>query len=144
MWHRLKNLFFSFNTYKALSPDLKMRQQVNRALSNRPALTSDEWFKMFYQSQGIAYSAVNFVYQYLGQYSGLEMSRVLPADRLNEDLRWTFICWFDWETQFWHDVYQQFGVDMSECLHDLDQFTIEDLVVLMDQAAKGVLQKNPV
>lgn len=134
MWHRLKNLFFSLNTYKTLSPDLKVRQRVNRTLSDRPALSSDQWFETFYRSQGIAQTVVSFAYRHLGLYSGLEISRVRPTDRLDADLHWTEVCWFDWEAQLCHDVQQQFSVDISDCLDDFQEFTIGELVTFLDQA----------
>jgi hypothetical protein len=144
MWHRLRNLFLSLNTYQALSPDLRVRQQVNRALSNRPVLNSDQWFETFYQSQGVAPGVGLFAYRHLEQYSGIEMGRVWPTDRLNEDLCWIAVCWFDWERRLCHDISQQLGVDLSECLEDWNGSTIGELVVLMDQAFKGASQKSPV
>lgn len=141
MWHRLKNLCFSLNTYQVLRPDFKVRQQVNRALGDRPALSADEWFAAFYQSQGIAYAVAIFAYHYLEKYSGLAMSQVQPADRLDKDLHWTEVCWFDWESQLCHDVQQQFGIDISECLSEClseyldgcNPFTIGELVAFLDQ-----------
>jgi len=138
MWHRFKNLCFSLNTYKTLSPDPGVRQQVNRVLRDRPMLSSDQWFETFYQSQNIAYSVANFAYHYLEVYSGLEMGRVRPGDRLHLDLRWTEICWFDWETQLCEDVQQQFSVDISECPEDWQAFTIGELVAFLDQVTREV------
>ena len=139
MWHRLKNLFFSLNTYKTLSPDFKVRQQVNRALSNRPALSSDQWFETFYRSQGVAYTVVSFAYRHLQAYSGLEIGRVCPTDRLDADLHWTEVCWFDWEAQLCHDVQQQFNIDISDCLDDFQEFTIGELVAFLDQMTGDAL-----
>lgn len=138
MWHRLKNLCFSLNTYKTLSPDLGVRQQVNRVLGDRLMLSADQWFTTFYQSQNIAPAAVSFAYRYLETYSGLEMGRVQPSDRLDQDLRWAEVCWFDWEVQFCEDVRQQFSVDISECLDDWQTFTIGELVAFLDQVTRGV------
>ena len=139
MWHRLKNLFFSLNTYKTLSPDFKVRQQVNRALSDRPALSSDQWFETFYRSQGVAYTVVSFAYRYLQAYSGLEIGRVRPTDRLDADLYWTEVCWFDWEAQLCRDVQQQFNIDISDCLDDFQEFTIGELVAFLDQVTGDAL-----
>lgn len=141
MWHRLKNLFFSLNTYKTLSPDLKVRQRINRALNDRPALSFEQWFATFYQSQGIVHAVALFAYQSLGQYSGLDMSRLQPTDRLDADLCWTAVCWFDWEAQLCRDVYQQFGVDITECLHSVYPSTIGELVLFLDQAIKNALSE---
>lgn len=134
MWHRLKNFVLSLKTYKALSPDLKVRQRVNHALRCRPALNLDEWFETFYKGRGIAYPVATFVYHHLSQYSGLEFGRVLPSDRLNEDLKWTRVCWFDWELSLCDDFYGQFKVDISDRLEELQASTVEDLVCLLDQS----------
>lgn len=144
MWHRLKNFFFSLSTYKTLSPDFKVRQQINHALRNRPALNFEQWFATFDQSQGIDHRVALFAYQYLGQYSGLETSRLQPTDRLNADLCWTDVCWFDWEAQLCCDVHRQFGVDIigvdiSECLDLVHPPTIGELVLFLDQAIKNAL-----
>lgn len=138
MWHRFKNLCFSLNTYKTLSPDLGVRYQVNQGLGDRPMLSSDQWFETFYQSQNIAPAVAGFAYHYLGTYSGLEMGRVQPTDRLHPDLHWAEVCWFDWETQFCADVQQQFSVDISDCLDDCQAFTIGELVAFLDQVTRGV------
>jgi hypothetical protein len=134
MWHRLKNFVFSFKTYKALSPDLKVRQRVNQALHRRRAMNLDEWFETFFKGRGIAYPIANFVYHRLSHYSGLEFSRVLPTDRLNEDLKWTKVCWFDWELNLCDDFYGQFKVDISDRLDELHSSTVEELVCFLDRA----------
>jgi hypothetical protein len=137
MWQRFKNLVFSLKTYDDLSPDLKVRQQVNRLLRQRPALSLEQWFETFYQPQGIAYPVVSFVYEHFACYSGLEFARVLPSDQLEDDLHWTEVCWFDWQLSFYADFQQQFDLDISECWDDSELLTVEDvLLFLNDQAAK--------
>lgn len=133
MWHRFKNLVVSLKTYDALSPDLKVRRQVNRSLEQRPSLNCDQWFEAFYQSQGILYPVASFAYQHLAQYSGLEFGRVLPTDRLNEDLCWTQVCWFDWELSLYDDFWQHFGVDISSCLDESSLDTVTDLILFLNQ-----------
>jgi hypothetical protein len=134
MWHRLKNFSHSLKTYKALSPDWAVRQRVNRALYRRPTLNSDEWFERFYQRQGITYSVAQFVYSRLSHYSGLEFGRVLPTDRLTEDLDWPRVCWFDWDLCLCDDFYGQFQVDISHHLDELHTYTVEELVCLLNRA----------
>lgn len=133
MWHRFKNLVFSLQTYHALSPDLNVRRQVNQTLRQRPILHLDQWFQMFYQPQGIAYTVANFAYVHLANYSGLDFGRVLPSDRLNEDLHWSQICWFDWQVKLHEDFWQQFGVDISDCWDDSSLQTVKDLILLLNQ-----------
>jgi hypothetical protein len=136
MWHRFKNLVISLKTYDALSPDLRIRRQVNQSLQRRPRMDCTQWFESFYQSQGVLYSVADFAYQHLANYSGLEFGRVLPTDRLHEDLHWTQVCWFDWETSLSDDFWQQFGVDISGCLDEPNFHTVKDLLLFLNQYIK--------
>lgn len=132
MWHRFKNFVFSLKTYDTLSPDLKVRRQVNRALRQRPALEFEQWFQSFYQPRGITHAVATFAYRHLARYSGLEFNRVLPTDRLQEDLHWTQVCWFDWELHLYDDFWQQFGVDISEYLDEATMLTVIDLMAFLN------------
>jgi len=114
MWYWLKNIIQSVKTYWVLSPDLKVRRQVLRWLRQRPLLTPQEWYELYGSPANISLSMIQFAYHYLGKYSGLEFGRVLPGDRLDEDLCWTRICWFDWHLALCDDFYQQFSVDLSD------------------------------
>ncbi|MBW4660032.1 MAG: hypothetical protein KME15_15260 [Drouetiella hepatica Uher 2000/2452] len=133
MWHRLKNFLSSLWTYNALRPDFRVRRRVNRSLSDRPALSQDEWFEAHYKAQGVTYAIALFAYQHLGQYSGLDLSRVLPSDRLEEDLQWTEVCWFDWEQSLCEDFHGCFGVDMGDRLDFSCLSTVQDLVDFLNQ-----------
>jgi hypothetical protein len=143
MWQRFNNLISSLQTYDALSPDLKMRQQVNRVLRQRPALSPEQWFELFALSPGMMPCVATFAYEKLARYSGLEIGCVLPSDRLNEDLYWTQVCWFDWEFTLCQDFCQQFGGDLddldnlSDCLNARLEaatlVTVEDLLTLLNQ-----------
>jgi hypothetical protein len=144
MWHRFNNLFSSLQAYDALSPDLRVRRQVNQALRQRPAMPPEQWFQTFFQPQGIPYTLVSFAYEHLARYSGLEFSRVLPDDRLNEDLQWTQVCWFDWEQHLCADFDQQFGTaigdqlseDLNQQLDQANLLTVRDLLALLNRYSK--------
>jgi hypothetical protein len=58
---------------------------------------------------------------------------VLPSDRLEEDLRWTAVCWFDWQLHLCEDVWQAFGVDLSDRLDQIEAGTVADLLVFLQQ-----------
>ena len=133
MWHRLKNLFFNLRAYNDLSPDLRVRQQVNRSLRDRPLLRQDEWFAQFYKAQGIAYPIAAFAYTHLEKYSGLSLGSILPTDRLEEELRWTEVCWFDWEQALCEDFYACFKVEIDDCLDFSSLRTIEDLILSLNR-----------
>lgn len=132
MWHRLQNFFLSFRTYPDLSPDLKLRRSLNRRLRDRPCLSFEQWFKHCWQSHDISQPVAAFVYTQFERYSGLTFARVLPSDRLEEDLRWSLVCWFDWQITLCDDFFRQFGVDISDRLDDHSYGTLEELVVFLE------------
>ncbi len=137
MWNPFSNILASLQTYGDLTPDLKLRQQVTRKLCQRPDLTLETWFESFYQPQGVSHAVASFAYEHLAQYSGLEVGRLLPDDRLEADLTWTEICWFDWDLRLYEDFWQQFGVDISDAFDPTLLSTVEDLVVWLNDAARG-------
>ncbi|MBF2003329.1 MAG: hypothetical protein IGS50_19830 [Synechococcales cyanobacterium C42_A2020_086] len=138
MWQRFNNFISSLTTYRALSPDLRVRRQVNQRLRRRPALSVEQWFETFYQPQGMTYSVVAFAYQQLPLYSGLDIARVLPDDHLYEDLCWAQVCWFDWQLNLCEDFCHHFGIEesdslaLSDCLEKTTLFTIRDLIALLN------------
>lgn len=137
MQNRFTNFLASLQTYGALSPDLKRRRQVSRRLRQRPALPLVAWFESFYQPQGVSQTVAQFAYEQLAAYSGLELGRVLPSDRLDADLYWTQVCWFDWELRLYEDFWQQFGVDISDSFDATACSTVQDLVVWLNRAVVG-------
>lgn len=134
MQNRFSNFLASIQTYGALSPDLKLRRQVNRSLRQRPALTLATWFESFYQPQGVTQAVAQFAYEHLADYSGLESGRLLPNDQLDADLYWTQVCWFDWEQRLYEDFWQQFGVDISDSFDAATLSTVQDLVIWLNRA----------
>lgn len=132
MWRRLKNFLFSVSTYTDLGPDVKIRRLVNQALRHRAALTLDDWFDCFWRQKGVARSVVAFVYIYLEKYSGLPMARVRPSDRLDGDLHFSLICWFDWQLNLCEDFLQCFGVDISDRLDVRRLSTVEEFVAFLN------------
>ncbi|NJR37863.1 MAG: hypothetical protein HC781_02245 [Leptolyngbyaceae cyanobacterium CSU_1_4] len=113
-----------------------MRRQVKQSLRHRPTLGLSEWFESFCRSRPIAYPVVNFLYTRLETYSGIEPGKLLPSDRLEEDLRWTDLCGFDWQIILCDDFMQQFNVDMTRCIEDFSPKTLEDLGLLLHQQLK--------
>ncbi len=133
MWRDLQNLFYGLNTYFDLSPDLQVRRQINARLEQRPYLSSQDWFRVLWRPQNVSAAVAEFAYTYLEEYSGLTFAKVRPGDRLNEDLRFPEVCWFDWHLHLCDDFYEQFGVDISDRL-DIDTLsTIEELILFLHQ-----------
>jgi hypothetical protein len=140
MWRRFKNILYSLRTYADLSPDLWTRQRVKWFLHSRSPLSAKEWFEQFRHDHFVSPQVVNFVYERMPDYSGLEFSRVRPGDRLNQDLHLPLICWFDWQLTLCDDFFQWFGVDISDHFDPQSLDTVEDLVNFLNQQ---VLALNP-
>lgn len=142
MWRKLKNLFLSLKTYHALSPSLGVRYQVNRTLLERPALTTTEWFEKLWQPYGVSVEVAVFVYTYLAKYSGLQFGRVLPSDRLDEDLRWSLVCWFDWNETLCKDFWNYFGIRIQDQFELFTISTVEELVLFLDHQVSSIHRRH--
>ncbi len=153
MIEQLDNWLSSISTYADMSPDLAIRAQVNLRMKAhaRPALGISDWCQLFLthlssignvttDTAAFSHAATGssdtrrvlcFVYQKFGQYSGIDFSRVCPDDRLNGDLHFALVCWFDWTIAFCEDFLEQFGIDLSDCF-DEDEFdTIGELAAFL-------------
>lgn len=131
MWRLLKNFFYSLWTYSDLSPDLKLHRSVKRFLCRRSLLSCREWYERFWQPADIPKPISDFVYTQMSHYSKLEFGRVLPSDRLDEDLHLALICWFDWELSFHQDFLDTFGIDLSDRFDPDTLSTVQDLVFFL-------------
>ena len=150
----LNNWLSSVSTYADMSPDLALRAQINLRMraDARSALGISDWCHLFIAPDAVADTLafsrsafgvsdarriLCFVYQRFSQYSGLDFSRVRPEDRLNQDLHFSLVCWFDWRITFCEDFFEQFDIDLSDCF-DEDEFnTITELVTfLIDQVSR--------
>lgn len=110
-----------------------MRRRINRGLMHRPALTAEEWFQAFWASRNISRSIADFIYIQLPHYSGLDVSRIQPGDRLSEDLHLALVCWFDWEWALCQDFLECFGVDITDCFDPTTLVTVEEFLVFLDR-----------
>jgi hypothetical protein len=132
MWRRLKNFVLTLETYSDLSPDTRLRSQINHHLEQRPSHDLDEWFIAFWKPHGISRAVAAFVYQNFSLYSGLPFARVRPDDKLEADLCWTQVCWFDWEISLFEDFYSTFSLDISDRF-DYDRLiTVADIVAFLN------------
>ncbi|MBE9062839.1 hypothetical protein [cf. Phormidesmis sp. LEGE 11477] len=137
-----------------MSPDLAIRAQINLRMkaNSRPALGISDWCQLFLapnaarQTSAFRCSASGtsdtrrvlcFVYQRFSQYSGLDFSRVRPEDRLDHDLHFALVCWFDWTITFCEEFFEQFDLDLSDRF-DEDEFnTIGELVMFLIDQVNG-------
>lgn len=115
-----------------MSPDLQVRRRVRQQLDQRPHLSEQEWSEQCCQPQGIAAPIAHFAYTHLQRYSGLEIGRVQLTDRLEADLRWSQICWFDWMFTLSHDFAEIFAVEIEESLPSAEFQTIGDLLSFLN------------
>jgi hypothetical protein len=133
MWRRVNNIIQSISFYADFSPDLKTRQLVNQTLRDRRALSLDEWFDRFWQPRGISKTIAGFVYTHLEKYSGLQAAKFRPGDRLEQDLKLTMVCWFDWHLTLCEDFCLCFGIDISDRFDLRDFYTLEEFMSFLDR-----------
>jgi hypothetical protein len=133
MWNRIRNFFFSVKTYRALSPDLQVRRHITFNLRERSPLSPNEWLSSYGYSLGVSQAIVEFAYCYLEQYSGLEFAYIHPQDQLENDLQWTQVCWFDWETSLCCDFEKVFGTDIRDAFNNEQFVTVGDLLTFLQQ-----------
>ncbi|HSM80755.1 MAG TPA: hypothetical protein VLS96_03660 [Nodosilinea sp.] len=137
MWQPLRNFVNSLTTYMALSPDMVARGRVNQWLRSRPCLTADEWFRRHWTPPAVPRALpkplIDFAYQQLQAYSGLEIGRVQPSDLLVETLAFPAVCWFDWGLTLCDDFYNTFGLDISEHFDETQLMTCADLIGFLNQ-----------
>jgi hypothetical protein len=135
MWQSAINYFRSFQTYRDLSPDAGIRRQVNVQLRERSSLSLEEWSRLFPQvlSSDLSKQLLAFIYAKFPDYSGLEVGRLRPSDRLIQDLQLPLVCWFDWPHQLCDDFYETFQVDIIEEFDESMLETVGDLVWFLHQ-----------
>lgn len=155
----LNNWLSSVSAYADMSPDLAIRAQINLRMKAdaRSALGISDWCSLFVTQNAVAGTSafthstfgtsdarrvLCFVYQRFSQYSGIDFSRVRPEDRLNHDLHFALVCWFDWTTTFYEDFLEEFDIDLSDCF-DEDEFnTIGELVMFLIDQLNGRYAKS--
>ncbi|MBD2259251.1 hypothetical protein [Pseudanabaena sp. FACHB-2040] len=137
MWQPFRNFVSSLQTYHLLSPDLAVRQQVNRQLRSRPCLSCQEWFIRYWTPpavpEALPSDLVEFTFNRLAAYSGLRLGQVQPQDRLLEDLQFPLVCWFDWGLNLCGDFEQRFGIDITDSFDETSLITVADLVEYLYQ-----------
>lgn len=135
MWQSAINYFRSLRTYRDLSPDTGIRRQINVQLSKRPSLPLEEWSELFVRvaDTDTTHRLLAFVYDKLPVYSGLQVDKVRPGDRLIQDLQLPLVCWFDWPSQLCHDFYETFQVDIFEEFDESLLETVGDLVWFLNK-----------
>lgn len=139
----VNNLLSSLEAYADMSPDLEVREQVGRwmQMRDRQSLSLIEWREVFANesatigkavedsaTEGVAESVLAFVYEFFCGYTGLAFSQVRPNDRLNRDLHFPLVCWFDWTLDFCDDFLARFDLDLSDCFDEAEFDTIGEMV----------------
>ena len=122
--------FFLYCVSFGQAPDPRALQRVLRRLSERPALSEGQWQLRFWAPLGVRPEVSRFVYQTLGECSGLDIARVIPTDRLFVDLEFGRVCWGDWEFDYIDAIVREFRkqLQVSE-LRLVYSVTVSDLVL---------------
>lgn len=143
MWQLFKQFVGNLQSYPYLSPDLTVRRQVEQQLRSRPCLDLSAWRSQYWQRPILpaapppSPALIEFVYRQLATYSGLPMGRVRPSDRLQEDLCFAQVCWFDWGLTLCDEFEQSFGIDITDSFDETQLSTLADLVSYLQQAAEA-------
>jgi hypothetical protein len=133
---QLQNRWMDLNAYPDMRPDYKIRQQVKRSHTDRPLYSAVEWHQRFWYPLGVQRLLSEFVYELLGECSGLEIGRLLPSDRLMQDLQLPLVCWFDWEMVLTEQFGTRFGLD-TDWILDIGEFeTLEEMMLALDRLLK--------
>jgi hypothetical protein len=133
---QLQNRWMDLNAYPDMRPDYRMRQQVKRSHADRPLYSVVEWHQRFWYPLGVQRLLSEFVYELLGECSGLEVGRLLPSDRLMQDLQLPLVCWFDWEMVWTEQFGTRFELE-TDWILDIGEFeTLEELMVALDRLLK--------
>lgn len=133
---QLHNRWMDLNAYPDMRPDYKIRQQVNRSHADRSLYSAVEWHQRFWYPLGVQRRLSEFVYELLGECSGLAVGRLLPSDRLMQDLQLPLVCWFDWEMVLTEQFMIRFELD-TDWILDIGEFeTLEELMLALDRRLK--------
>jgi hypothetical protein len=147
IWRPLNNLVKSLKTYHILSPDPRARQEVNQWLAARPCLNGYEWYLTHWTPpavpQYLPQPLIEFVYDRLQRYSGLQVGRIHPKDRLVDDLRFPAVCWFDWGLCLCDDFQATFGTDISDIFDESQLDTCADLINLLWRQLEDCEKTSP-
>lgn len=135
MWQFVINYIRSLWSYQDLSPDLWRRRRINAQLRGRPKLSLQDWIRAFTHGKKQVFSphVLAFIYTHLPKYSGLDIGRIRPTDRLIEDLQLPLVCWFDWSYQLCDDFFTVFQIDISEEFDESLLETVGDLVYFLNK-----------
>jgi hypothetical protein len=133
MWRRFTNFVLGLKTYSDLSPNLGLRRRINQTLRSRSSRSLEESYTTFWKPLAVSKELIAFIYEHLEISSGLQFARILPRDRLTEDLKLTEICWADWEFNLCSEFYDRFGIDICDRFDFQNLVTVEDLVVFLNQ-----------
>lgn len=140
MWQSVINYLKTLRAYRDLSPDVGIRHRVNACLEERPSLSLEDWSRLFKKSETHPPSSqlLSFIYAKLPDYSGLDVGRLRPEDRLIEDLKIPLVCWFDWPNQLCDDFYETFQVDIAEEFDESLLETVAELVWFLNQRLQSI------
>lgn len=104
-------------------------------LKNRETLSMDDWYVKWWQSLGIKRDVSDFIYKNLESYLGIETAKIIPSDRIIEDLHFDKLGWPRWEADLRDDFEEQFKVDVFKS-PDLDKEskTFKEFVCFLNNA----------
>jgi hypothetical protein len=110
---------------------LRTRARVRRALAHRRAPESLEWYERIWKPRAISPQTAEFVRERFSRYSGIDFTKVLPSDRVCEDLGFPHVTYGDWDLDLIEEFESAFGVRLN--LTDVAKLrTVEDWMSFLE------------
>jgi hypothetical protein len=73
------------------------RAEVRVRLAERPDLSRNAWYQTYWEQLEIREQVALAVAEFIGSEAGIDALKLIPTDRLVEDLRLPDLCWPDWD-----------------------------------------------
>jgi hypothetical protein len=113
----------------------KAQDRVSARLEERENLTSEHWFQRWWKERGISKEVTDFLYEHAPDYFTFEIGRVVPSDRLREDLELKYTGYIDWDMDLWRDYRRTFNRKLGKDPAEIR--TIEDFINWLQISARG-------
>jgi hypothetical protein len=109
-------------------PSSKRRREVIQMLSQRPALSDEDWHQQFYSETNIPSTFTAWVRKAFSTYFGYDLTRAVPGDRLTQDLGLFEATWGDTDWDIFEEFQAVFDADLPN-QDDLDKIvTLDDFI----------------
>ncbi len=118
-------------------------EDLKKYLENREPLSIVDWHRKWWEPLGVKKDVSDFVYKNLESYLGIEAAKVIPSDRLIDDLHFDKLGWPRWDADLRDDFEEQFTVDLFKNPGiNKESKTFQEFVCFLNNAFLQSRQKN--